>query len=136
MRMLTGNLTWVFLAAAVVTGGSAADARADDEVIAARVPFAFFVHDALMPAGAYVVKESSSDPGVVTIASADGRQSVFALTIPAAANELGAQPELVFVKIDNQYFLSRLVEADGNEREIMSPPAKSEYQRKSAATNP
>jgi len=136
MRMLTGNLTWVFVAAAVVTGGSAADARADDDVIAARVPFAFFVHDALMPAGSYVVKESSGDPGVVTIASADGHQSVFAITIPATAGELGAQPELVFVKIDNQYFLSRLVEADGNEREIMIPSAKSEHQRKPAATNP
>jgi hypothetical protein len=102
----------------------------------ARVPFAFTVGDSRMPAGDYVVKEVSDDPSVVSIASADGRQFAFTLTVPSSAHvlETPAQPELVFEKLDNQYFLARVVPAGGMEREIVLNHARTD--REHAAGNP
>jgi hypothetical protein len=47
-----------------------------------------------------------------------------------------AQPELVFHKFENQYFLSRLVPGDGNEREIVLTPAKMKEEIVAAGLNP
>jgi hypothetical protein len=72
-----------------------------------------------LPAGAYVVANLSNDPGVMSIASADGRHFVYTLTIPSASNQTPAQPELVFEKLENQYVLARVAPAVGDEREIV-----------------
>jgi hypothetical protein len=136
MRKQTAKVWWVFLATSLVMVGGASLARADDEKIVARVPFAFMVGDSRMPAGDYVVKEMSDDPSVMSIASADGRQFAFTLTIPSSdhALETPAQPELVFEKLDNQYFLARVVPEGGIEREIVLTRARTD--REHAAVNP
>jgi len=136
MRKQTANAWWVFLATALVMVGGASVARADDERIVARVPFAFMVGDSRMPAGDYVVREMSGDPSVVSIASADGRQFAYTLTIPSSAHalETPTQPELVFEKFDNQYFLARVVPGGGMEREIVLMHERTD--REHAAVNP
>jgi hypothetical protein len=136
MRKQTANVWSVFLATALVMVGGASVARADDERIVARVPFAFMVGESRMPAGDYLVREMSDDPSVVSIASADGRQFAYTLTIPSSARVLEppAQPELVFEKLDNQYFLARVVPAGGMEREIVLTHARTD--REHAAVNP
>jgi hypothetical protein len=136
MRKQTTNAWWVFLATALVMVGGASVARADDERIVARVPFAFMVGESRMPAGDYVVREMSDDPSVVSIASADGRQFAYTLTIPSSAHalETPTQPELVFEKLDNLYFLARFAPVGGMEREIVLTHARTD--REHAAVNP
>src|SRR2546426_12836790 len=138
MRKQTANVWWVFLATSLVMVGGASVARADDEKIVARVPSAFMFGDSRMPAGDYVVKEVSDDPSVMSIASADGRQFAYTLTIPSSAHalEMPTQPELVFEKFDNQYFLARVVPGGGIDREIVLAPARTEREHVATALNP
>jgi hypothetical protein len=110
MRILVAVLLYV---------ASSTVARADDEEIVANVPFDFIVGSTHLPAGKYMVKPASLDESVMTIESADGRQSVFALTIPVSPDTPPTHPELVFDKRDNRYVLAGLTEADGSEREIL-----------------
>jgi hypothetical protein len=44
------------------------------------------------------------------------------MTIPMTWDERAQNPELVFEKHDNGYVLSKIVEADGNERELLVRP--------------
>ena len=138
MRKLTANVWWVFLATSLVMVGGASVARADEGKIVARVPFAFTVGDSRMPAGNYVVEEVSDDPSVMSIASSDGRQFAFTLTIPSSdrAYQAPAQPELVFEKSDKGYFLARVVPAGGIEREIVLTPARPEREHVATPLNP
>lgn len=136
MRKRTANVSWVFLATSLVIVGSASVARADNETIVARVPFAFIVGDSRLPAGDYVVKEVSDAPSVVSIASADGRQFAYTLTIPSSADGTPAQPELVFEKVNNRYFLARVVPGGGIEREIVLTPARTEREHVATELNP
>jgi hypothetical protein len=118
MEKQTGNVLRTIVATALVAVGSASVARADEKIVA-KVPFDFIVGDSRLPAGAYVVTNVSNDSGVMSIASADGRHFVFTLTIPSSPNQTLVQPELVFEKVENQYFLARVAPAAGDEREIV-----------------
>ena len=121
MKKMSINVSWIVVAAALIGLGSAADARAGEEKLVAQVPFAFTVGDAHLPPGSYVVREATDDPGLLEIVNADGRDAAFAITIPAADRNLNgtSQPELVFVKRDGQYFLTRLVTDDGDDRDFV-----------------
>ena len=133
MKRLTVN---TILAVGLLSIAGAATARADDEAIVAKVPFSFIVGGAHMPAGKYIVKPASDDLRVVLIESSDGRRAAFSLTIPVASDVRVAAPELVFEKRDNQYFLERLIPADGNEREIPPAHARSEHEVAVAGVTP
>ena len=135
MKRLTVK-TIRILAVGLLSIAGAATARADDEQIVAKVLFSFIVGNAHMPAGKYIVKPASDDRRVVLIESIDGRQAAFSLTVPVAFELRVAAPELVFEKRDNQYFLARLIPADGNEREIPPTPAHSEREVAVAGVNP
>ena len=138
MRKRTANVSWVstVLVASLVIVGSASIVRADDEKMVARVPFAFVVGTSTMPAGKYVVAEVSDNPSVVSIASADGRQFAYTLTIPSQARETPAQPELVFAKVENQYVLTRVVPENGIGRAIVGAHAHTEREHAPTALNP
>jgi hypothetical protein len=125
------NVSWVFFAIVLVVGFSASVVRAD-ELVVAHVPFAFIVGESRLPAGDYTVKEMDDDPSVISITSADGHQSAFMLTMASSSTETPAQPRLMFEKFDNQYFLARVIPAEGNGREIVLTPAIME--REVAAT--
>jgi len=133
MKRLTVNMV---LAVGLLSIAGAATARADDQQIVANVPFSFIVNGAHMPAGKYVVKPASDDLRVVLIESADGRQAAFSMTIPLASDVRVAAPELLFEKRDNQYFLARVIPADGNEREIPSTHAHGEREVAVTGVNP
>jgi hypothetical protein len=135
MKRLTVN-TLRILAVGLLAIAAAATARADDQQIIANVPFGFVVGSAHMPAGKYIVKPASGDLRVVLIESSDGREAAFSLTIPVASDVRVAAPELVFDKRDNQYFLTRLIPADGDEREIPPTHAHSEREVAVAGVNP
>jgi hypothetical protein len=125
MRKLTVN-TMRILAAALFCVAGAGVARAQDDQIVAKVPFDFTVGDTHLQAGKYTVKSTLEDPGVLAIESSDGHQVVCTLTIPMSWGVPARDPELVFEREDNQYVLSRLIWADGTEREILRKHARSD----------
>ena len=135
MKMLTGN-TIRILAVALLTMAGAATARASDDEIVASVPFNFIVGTAHMPAGKYIVKPASDDLRVVLIESSDGHEAAFSLTVPLGSAVRVTVPELVFEKRDNQYFLTRLIPVDGDEREIPPTHAPGEREVAVAGVNP
>jgi len=116
------NVSGVFFAIVLVVVFSASVVRADERVVA-HVPFAFIVGDSRLPAGDYIVKDVEGDPGVMSITSADGRQSTFTLAMASSSDQMPVRPGLVFEKFDDQYFLARVIGADGDEREIVLTPA-------------
>jgi hypothetical protein len=102
---------------ALLALGTATAARADERVVV-HVPFSFIVGDTQLPAGDYVVTEDVGDnQNVLAIESADGRHSVFALSI-AGSEPRPAQTELIFEKFENRYFLSKVSSISGPTREI------------------
>jgi hypothetical protein len=135
MKRLTVNTIRILVVGLLSIAG-AATARADDDEIVAKVPFSFIVGHTHLPAGKYIVKPASDDLRVVLIESSDGREAAYSLTVPLGSAVRVAAPELVFEKRDNQYFLTRLIPADGNEREIPPTHAHSEREVAVAGVNP
>lgn len=122
MRKQSPKILGVFFAMVLASVCSTSAARADD-LVTAHVPFAFIVGDSRLPAGDYVVKQLDDDPAVIQISSPGGHQATFMMTQESSTIELPAHPQLVFEKFENQYFLSRVVRGDGNDREIVLTPS-------------
>jgi len=121
----------VVLAAAAITLAGASVARADQTLAThVKVPFAFLVNGVRLPAGDYIVKTISDDGEVLAIISADERHIAFTPTIPLneTDNALPNAPQLVFEKFGGTHFLSRVIPADGNDREIVLTPAIMEHE--------
>ena len=95
-------------------------ARARAQVIAT-VPSDFFVGTAKMPAGDYLISEQGGG-NVIEIAGARNQQASFALTIAGSNHESLSQPELLFDKIGDTYFLERIVIDSDNVRELPLTP--------------
>jgi hypothetical protein len=124
MRKLGIRGMLVTIATAAMAVGIAPIARADEDQLVVNVPFSFIVGDTRLPAGSYIVKEMSENTSVLSIASKDGRHYVLTMTIPLRADEAAAQPELVFEKYADQYFLARVLTDDGGSRAIPLTDAK------------
>ena len=122
------NVLWVFLATSLVALGGASVARADDGKAVVNVPFAFMVGGSRLPAGPYVITRTSDDGSMVTIASADGRQSVYATTIPWSSDDKTTSPELVFERLGDRYVLAEftLESSDGHRTVLALAGAKHE----------
>ena len=121
MKKQMTRAAWIGLAVLVMGVGASSRASAD-ELVVANVPFAFMAGDMQMPAGTYSIKTVQDDPGVLEIASRDGRQNKIVLALASSSPDAPAKAELVFAKIDNQYFLSRILQADGDQYEVVPTP--------------
>lgn len=124
MRKLGIKVTLIMIATAAIAVGIAPVARADEGQIVVNVPFSFIVGDTRMPAGSYIVKEMPEAASVLSIASKDGRHYALTMTIPLRSDEVAVQPELVFEKYADQYFLARVLTDDGGSRAIPLTAAK------------
>jgi len=119
----------VVLAAAAITLAGASTARADRTLATkVTVPFTFMVNSVRLPAGDYVVTAISDDGGVLEIVSADGRHRAVTETISWTQEAQPNAPELVFEEFGGTRFLSRVIPADGNDREIVLTPALMEHE--------
>jgi hypothetical protein len=82
--------------------------------IRVNVPFQFHAGDVNFPAGKYTIHlVENSDLNVLEISSADGRTSALLQVLEAETNSTPAKSQLIFNKIDNQYFLARIFD-EGN----------------------
>jgi len=101
-----------------------------DDVVVAKVPFAFIVNGVQMPAGNYRVTQDETTP-VVSVKSADGLHTAFVLTNGLSPETAGPNPELVFDRVNGTNFLSRIVGVENEGREIPLSPTvlKQEQER-------
>src|SRR3954447_3790719 len=106
---------WIAMAMTLVGVAIASPARADERLVA-NVPFEFIVGHVRLPAGQYVVSETST-PGVLSIASVARWHKILVLT-NADGGKVPAQPELVFKRYEGQLFLARVNDGYAIEREI------------------
>lgn len=87
----------------------------DDTSIEADVPHAFIVKDKTLPPGMYTVKRlDDTRPNVLEIRSADGRTAVVFEAESVQANQIPSDAELVFDRVGDQYFLSKIWPSDSN----------------------
>jgi hypothetical protein len=87
---------------------------AQETMIKANIPFNFYAGNKVMPAGEYTLKRGASNqPGLLLIRSVDNRNSTFVMTQNANDNVAARETDLMFNKINDQYFLSKItVEGD------------------------
>lgn len=103
----------LFLSLCLILGLSAvmaANAQIDsDATIYVNMPHPFMVKDTTLPAGEYTVRVADdNDLNVLEMRSRDNRTAVLFETETVQAKRAPGMSELVFYKIGDQYFLSRV----------------------------
>lgn len=109
-------VTKLFLTLCLVAGlGATLSANAQiesDVTIKANIPHPFVVHNTRLPAGTYTVavadRGSEPDLNVLEIRSANGKTTVLFDTEPITEPRVAKHSELMFDKIGDTYFLSRV----------------------------
>jgi hypothetical protein len=122
---MKNSLKWaaVAFAACVMVVASGSNARADQAIATATIPFPFVVGDAHLPAGSYVIRQVDDDGDVLAIASASGHRFSYAVAEASTPFVWSNGPaKLVFDKIGSQLVLARVVSEDGSEHDLS--PAK------------
>jgi len=121
-----------FLIAAVVAVGVGRPsvARAEGEgLVTAKIPFDFIVGDTRLPAGHYMISETSSGPTVLMVESTDGTRVSLVSTISTISTDgSAAQPDVQFETIGKEHFLSRVDLHDGMAREVVLSPSIMEHE--------
>ncbi len=90
-------------------------------VTVAKIAFPFIVGGAVMPAGEYRLAMRQGDQSTMHIASMCGRFAAFVGVSPAGADTDTGEPTLVFRRIGNGYFLSKVNIPGEQGREIAAP---------------
>ena len=112
--------------AILLTASFAAPAQSD-HLIAANIPFNFYIKDRALPAGDYLftlTRIGGADG--VKIQSADGHLTAFVLTRPAAIKAAKDEPRLIFNRYDNQYFLAQVYGVEAGTLEQLARPRAEE----------
>jgi hypothetical protein len=87
--------------------------------LTANIPFDFSVANRTLPAGEYTVKGGAT-AGTIVVRNDDGKGAVSVWAQSTGSNGTAKKAALVFHRYGNQYFLARVIYADGSEgREIM-----------------
>jgi len=113
-------VTKLFLSLCLVAGLGATLTNGQirsNATIRANIPYSFVVNNTTLPAGTYVITvldPYASDLSVLEIRSANSKTAVLFETDPVTVPGLAPQTELVFDKIGDTYFLSRVF-LKGNE---------------------
>ena len=126
-------VTKLFLSLCLVAGLGATLTNAQirsDATIRANIPYSFVVNNTTLPAGRYVITVSDpygSDTSVLEIRSANGKTAVLFDTEPVTDPRPAPLTELVFDKIGDTYFLSKVfLKGDGGGNQLL----KSKTQRR------
>lgn len=87
----------------------------DDTAVEADVTHPFIVRDKTLPPGKYTIKRVDyTQPNVLEIRSADGRMAVVFEAESVKTNQIPSDAELVFNKVGDQYFLSKIWTSDSS----------------------
>lgn len=127
------SYTILVIAALLATIFTSALAQSD-RLIKASIPFNFVIKDRALPAGEYVfalVQLGGSD--AVKIQSADGHITSFVPTRSARAKASQTEPNLVFNRYGDQYFLSQVYGLDESKMHQLAKPRSEVRLAKAAA---
>lgn len=108
------SITKAFLSLCLVVGlGAIATSYAQiesDAAIKANIPHSFVVNNTTLPPGTYTIKvaDDYGNLNVLEIRSANGKMNVLFDTEPINLSRETRQSELVFDKIGDSYFLTRV----------------------------
>ena len=91
------------------------------------IPFQFYVGNAKLPAGKYVLHVENSDPEIMEISSADDSTSALFEVQDAEANSAPRKSELIFNRYGNRYFLARIFDEENPDG---SKVPESEYEKR------
>jgi hypothetical protein len=125
-------VTKLFLSLCLVAGLGATLTNAQirsDVTIRANIPYSFVVNNTTLPAGTYMVTvldAYASDLSVLEIRSANGKTAVLFETEPITVPGLAPRTELVFDKVGDTYFLSKVFLKDDEGNQLL----KSKTQRR------
>src|SRR5437763_15623628 len=86
MRKLITKSSSIGLLTVLITAAGVSAAAASEDLVRAKVPFAFIAGGSQLPAGDYLLKALGDDPAGLPIASADGGAGVAALTFAAPSD--------------------------------------------------
>jgi hypothetical protein len=109
----------ILIGAAAIISAGASTIRAD-ELLVATVPFEFVVANQEMPSGGYVVRRASGQTELLSIASTGREHFTFVMTIPSTGDADG-QPELVFRRVGQTYYLSRIIFGSREGHDLVLP---------------
>ena len=119
-------ITKLFLALCLVSLGATLTANAQirsDATIRVNIPYSFVVNNTTLPAGTYVITAAdpyASDLTVLQIRSANAKTAVLFETESVAVPGLAKRTELVFDKIGDTYFLSKVfLKGDGGGNQLL-----------------
>ena len=97
----------VFVAAALVTGGSLLSSAAD-RLVSGQVPYPFRVGSSQLPAGRYEILRESPENNVLVLRCSDTGKAVFVPIISLLSPRDNSSAELVFDKVGLERFLSEI----------------------------
>jgi hypothetical protein len=98
----------------VAVAWSSAHAQVTDTIVA-DIPFDFTVRDTTLPAGHYTLSRTDpSKPGIMVIRAADGHGKMLFVVESAQVNKEPKKTELIFDRVEDQYFLSEIFEEGNN----------------------
>jgi hypothetical protein len=118
--------------AVVLSTLMAGECRAQSRTLEAKVPFGFEVGDKTMPAGNYRIESMPTGAGslqVIRSANGDVRVTLWTIAIPANGN---SEPELIFHRYGNHYFLAQIQTGDHHARELFESRPEKELARSQA----
>jgi hypothetical protein len=96
----------------------------------ADIPFAFQVGNKAMPAGEYLVQHvPSANESAQMIRRTDSSAAALALTFEVGSKNGKSEPELVFHKYGNSYFLSEIWTGQGEGRQLPKSEREKELAR-------
>lgn len=121
----------------VVMAGLIVYAEVEPRVIA-NIPFAFIVGNKTLPAGDYTIdRPDSNDPNVLLIRNANNHIALFTNAESVQAKQMPDKSELVFNRIGDKYFLSKVwVTGDDIGCEIPKPRAERELELSASNSSP
>jgi hypothetical protein len=107
---------------------------AQPHVLAANIPFAFQVGNKWLPAGKYEIESVPTGAGSYqVIRAANGDTQLRFFTIPVNVREASSQPQLVFHRYLNGYYLSQIRTGEGKSRQLYESKSEKQAARKSAS---
>ena len=104
------SLVVMTLSLLMIAGATTIKAQVSD-LIVADIPFDFTVGKTTLPAGKYAIKSLGATlEGTLEIRGEDNNRAVFFLAESAQAKEDPKHTELIFDRVGDQYFLTRIFE--------------------------
>jgi hypothetical protein len=128
MRKRAFMISMFFSLFVVLAGVSA---FAGEDRVKANIPFDFIAGRKMLPAGEYTIERGMSNQrDLLLIRSADNHHVLFLWAVDTIARETPRETDLVFNKVEDKYFLSRIwIAGEDTGREIPKPRVERELER-------